>query len=58
MDFSPLNFVDSCTIDSSVATSTVVNCYSSAVAFNEILLVALVFVVATLGAIKLLNLRH
>jgi len=58
MDFSPLNFVDSCQVDTSDASAIAINCYSSATALNEILLVATVLVVVTLCAVKLLNLRR
>lgn len=52
-DYTELNFVETCTT-SNVGSSTVRECYSSATALNEILLVIVTFLVIVFLASKLL----
>jgi len=55
MDFSPLNFVDTCQIDSSTSTLLTVQCYSSAVSFNQILIVSITMILVVWSAIRIFN---
>lgn len=54
MDFSPLNFVDSCQITAS-STTTTVYCYSSATALNEFMFVIAIFLAISVFAYKVVQ---
>lgn len=54
LDFSELNFVDTCEIVTN-STSTVTYCYSSATALNEILIITGIFFLIVYGFIKFMN---